>query len=105
MMGRTNASVLPVPVCAVATKSRPASAGSMASSWMGVGWTKPCLDRLLLSRADRGNSEKLFICNFAEGETTSRLPVRAEGDSDQLPVSLSIARLEAGMGGLLSHAR
>ena len=63
-MGSTNASVLPVPVCAVATKSRPSSAGSMASSWMGVGWTKPCLDRLLFRRADKGKSEKLFMCNL-----------------------------------------
>ena len=37
MRGRTNASVLPVPVCAVATTSRPARAGSIAWAWTAVG--------------------------------------------------------------------
>ena len=59
--GRTNASVLPVPVCAVTTRSFPASAGSMAWACTGVGSVKPCFARLLFRRAERGSSEKVFI--------------------------------------------
>ena len=79
MMGRTNASVLPVPVCAVATTSRPASAGSMACAWTGVGSTKPCFARLLFRRAERGNSEKLFICDFAEENRRADYQTEGEG--------------------------
>ncbi len=59
--GRTNARVFPVPVCAVATRSRPASAGSIARACTGVGSVKPCFLRLLIKRAERESSEKLFI--------------------------------------------
>ena len=59
--GRTNARVFPVPVCAVATRSRPASAGSIARACTGVGSVKPCFLRLLFKRAERESSEKLFI--------------------------------------------
>ena len=39
--GRVNAAVLPVPVCAEATTSRPSSTRGMACSWTGVGVVKP----------------------------------------------------------------
>src|SRR5580700_2895088 len=105
MMGRTNASVLPVPVCAVATTSRPASAGSMAWDWTGVGSLKPFFNRLLCRRAERGNSEKLFIFEFCGGESTSRLPNGGRGVVDQLPVDLSIAHLGAWQVMALSRRR
>src|SRR5580698_9066379 len=89
-MGRTNASVLPVPVCAVATKSRPAIAGSMACAWTGVGSIKPCLARLLLRGADKGSSEKLFICCFADENRRADYQTKGEGVADQLPVGFSI---------------
>ena len=59
--GRTNANVLPVPVWAVATRSRPANAGGMDWACTGVGWAKPCLARLLFSGAERESSEKFII--------------------------------------------
>src|SRR5579871_5617426 len=73
MMGRTNARVLPVPVWAVATKSRPASAGAIACACTGVGWTKPCFARLLLRGADSESSEKFFIFDLRKriGEPTT----------------------------------
>jgi hypothetical protein len=37
MIGSANAAVLPVPVCAMPSKSSPASTGGMACDWMGVG--------------------------------------------------------------------
>ena len=40
-IGRRKAAVLPLPVTAQASTSRPASAGGMASVWMGVGRVKP----------------------------------------------------------------
>src|SRR5258706_667884 len=40
-MGRTNAAVLPLPVIAQASRSRPSIAGGIASVWMGVGRVKP----------------------------------------------------------------
>ena len=36
-MGRPNAAVLPVPVCAWPITSRPSRSGGMACSWIGVG--------------------------------------------------------------------
>ena len=36
-IGRTNAAVLPVPVCAMPMRSRPARTGGMAAVWIGVG--------------------------------------------------------------------
>src|SRR5208282_1739703 len=62
--GRTNASVLPVPVCAVATTSRPSSAGGIDSDCTGVGVTKPFCARFVCRTADTGNSEKVFIQSF-----------------------------------------
>ena len=40
-IGSRNAAVLPLPVAAHASRSRPSSAGGMASAWIGVGRTKP----------------------------------------------------------------
>src|ERR1700733_1807383 len=89
MIGRTNASVLPVPVCAVATTSRPASAGSIDWAWTAVGSVKPFLNRLLFTRAEIENSEKLFIV-YVRRRIDNRLPVKGERLADQLPVVLSI---------------
>ena len=40
-IGSTKAAVLPLPVAAQASTSRPASAGGIACSWIGVGRAKP----------------------------------------------------------------
>src|SRR5688572_30762584 len=40
-MGNTNAAVLPLPVIAQASRSRPSRAGGMACCWIGVGRVKP----------------------------------------------------------------
>src|SRR5580704_18750053 len=89
IIGRTNASVLPVPVCAVATTSRPASAGSIDWAWTAVGSVKPFLNRLLFTRAEIENSEKLFIVCLRR-RIDNRLPVKGERLADQLPVGSSI---------------
>src|SRR5215470_3997838 len=68
MTGRTKASVLPVPVCAVATRFCPASAGSMAIDWIGVGTVNPCRARLLFNSGDRESSEKVFIIQVVRKE-------------------------------------
>src|SRR5271165_3068970 len=60
-IGTTNARVLPVPVCAVATMSRPSRAGGMDCACTGVGVTKPCLPKLLRRTELNDNSEKVFI--------------------------------------------
>src|SRR5271166_3405602 len=62
--GSRKASVLPVPVCAVATTSRPSSAGGIASDCTGVGVTKLFCARFVCKTADTGNSEKVFIQSF-----------------------------------------
>src|SRR5438105_11850242 len=41
--GRTNAAVLPEPVCARPMTSRPERATGITSAWMGVGYSKPIL--------------------------------------------------------------
>ena len=58
--GSTNASVLPVPVCAVATRSVPASAGSMAWACTGVGSVKPCLFEIALQESREGEFRESF---------------------------------------------
>src|SRR5271163_3581507 len=62
--GSTKASVLPVPVCAVATTSRPSSAGGIDSDCTGVGVTKLFWARFASKTADTGNSENVFIQSF-----------------------------------------
>ena len=44
MIGIRNASVLPVPVCAVARMSLPSSACGIAAAWTGVGVAKLASD-------------------------------------------------------------
>src|SRR3984957_13677661 len=69
--GSTKASVLPVPVCAVATTSRPSSAGGIDSDCTGVGVTKLFWARLACKTADTLNSEKVFIQYFRGKEPAS----------------------------------
>src|SRR5277367_3797964 len=59
--GIENASVLPVPVCAVATTSRPSISGGIACAWTGVGVTNSFLARLFRNAEQRLSSEKSFI--------------------------------------------
>ena len=77
-IGRTKASVLPVPVWAVATTSWPASAGGMACDWTGVGSTKLFLTRLLFKIGDRESSLNVFIQVWRE-ESASQLPEGEKG--------------------------
>src|SRR5580700_6028047 len=59
--GIENAKVLPVPVCAVATTSRPSMSGGMACAWTGVGVTNSYLSRLFRNAEQRLNSENCCI--------------------------------------------
>src|SRR5271155_4617046 len=59
--GIENARVLPVPVCAVATTSRPSMSGGMACAWTGVGVTNSFLARLFRNAEQRLSSVKCFI--------------------------------------------
>src|SRR5436190_6667332 len=59
--GIANARVLPVPVCAVATTSRPSMSGGMACAWTGVGVTNSFLSRLFRNAEQSLSSEKCFI--------------------------------------------
>src|SRR5215510_5462574 len=92
--GRTNASVLPVPVCAVATTSRPASAGSMVCACTGVGVVKLCFARLLCRRAESGKSLKLFIQLCEEENQRANYQSWGGGCADLLP-DFSIANTES----------
>src|SRR6476646_532926 len=74
MSGSAKASVFPVPVCAVATTSRPSRAGGIAPSWTGVGDVKLCLVRLLRSAEHRFNSVKLFIPYCRKAIRSKRRP-------------------------------
>lgn len=56
MIGIRKASVLPVPVCAVASTSLPSSAGGIADAWTGVGVVKCECASFCWSPADRGMS-------------------------------------------------
>ena len=59
-IGTKNASVLPVPVCALAITSRPANKAGIACSWTGIGFLIPiCLSSSTVS-AQTFNSAKLF---------------------------------------------
>src|SRR5260370_6875553 len=64
--GRTKARVLPVPVCAVATTSWPASAGEIVCDCTAVGCTKALRARLVCNSGDNESSEKVFIQSFAK---------------------------------------
>src|SRR5580692_943517 len=64
--GRTKARVLPVPVCAVATISWPASAGEIVLDCTAVGCTKLCRARLACKTGDNEISENVFIQKFAK---------------------------------------
>src|SRR5580698_2204666 len=59
--GMENAKVLPVPVCAVATTSRPSRSGGMACAWTGVGVTNSFFSRLFRNAEQRLSSEKCCI--------------------------------------------
>src|SRR5271168_2673461 len=59
--GIENARVLPVPVCAVATTSRPSMSGGMACAWTGVGVTNSFRARLFRKAEQRLSSVKCFI--------------------------------------------
>src|SRR5215831_408922 len=86
--GSANASVLPVPVWAVATRSRPAMAGSNVMLWIGVGSVKPFRARFFLSTSERGNSENFIIQLFEKGISQIGLPVKEGRDADQLQTSV-----------------
>ena len=53
---------------AVATRFCPASAGSMAIDWIGVGTVNPCRARLLFNSGDSESSEKVFIVQVVRKE-------------------------------------
>ncbi|MNY17619.1 hypothetical protein D3C86_1509450 [compost metagenome] len=56
-MGKTNAAVLPLPVCAVTRRSRPWSASGMAAACTGVGSTNFSSATALSRRSCRANWE------------------------------------------------
>jgi hypothetical protein len=58
MMGSRNAAVLPLPVMAQASTSRPASAGGIASCWTGVGRVKPTSRVARTMEGSRPKAEK-----------------------------------------------
>ena len=58
-MGTTKAAVLPVPVWAQPSMSRPCRAGAMAFAWMGVGVTKPIRAKSSSSGPDRPKDSKV----------------------------------------------
>jgi hypothetical protein len=58
-MGKTNAAVFPVPVCAQAIKSLPAKITGIAFSWIGVGLSKP-----MASRPSCKEASKLKVRKF-----------------------------------------
>ena len=64
IIGIANARVFPVPVCAVATTSWPASAGGIACACTGVGVTKRCFARLPCSTGLKVRFENSFIPSF-----------------------------------------
>ena len=58
--GRPKANVLPVPVCARPSTSRPSSASGMARLWMGVGSVSPLRSRAVRSLFARPSSENVM---------------------------------------------
>lgn len=60
-MGRMNAAVLPVPVCAVPITSRPRIAAGMAASWIGVAVSYPARLIPFIRRESRLNCSKFKI--------------------------------------------
>src|SRR5580692_5253138 len=89
--GSTKASVLPVPVCAVATTSRPSSAGGIDSDCTGVGVTKLFWARFACKTADTGNSEKVFIQSF--GGKNQRALQRQQGQEGRVADLLSNTKI------------
>ena len=92
IIGNTKASVLPVPVCAVATRFFPANAGSMDAAWMAVGVSKPFRARLVLRSGERGSSENVVIsCKLSGRKSANRLPVREKASRSNFLLSYMIA--------------
>ena len=60
IIGITKAAVLPVPVCAHPSTSRPASPGGMAWAWMGVGSVNPALAMSRKMASDKPRLLKLL---------------------------------------------
>jgi hypothetical protein len=66
---------LPVPVCAVATTSRPSSAGGIAPACTGVGVTKFTAARRFCTRGERDSSENNFnSISYASPDTRRPCP-------------------------------
>src|ERR1700749_4008032 len=70
MIGIRKLSVLPVPVCAVASTSFPSSAGGIAFSCTGVGVTKFAAARRVFNAGDKLKSENWFMCPFSPARRT-----------------------------------
>ena len=74
-IGRTNAAVLPVPVCAQASTSRPASTCGMTWAWTGVGWSYPSSSTARTSAGTRpsaANGEAAVSPSSASGVGAAR---------------------------------
>ncbi len=89
-IGRTNAAVFPLPVMAAARTSRPASAGGMASTWIGVGRAKPSsftpLSRLGWSLSDVNGTRTPGWTDSGKGG--ARMASR-KGAKDRAPGSIT----------------
>jgi hypothetical protein len=69
--GRVNAAVLPDPVTAEPTTSRPRRASGMQAAWMGVGVVYPRVEQALRSGRERPRfanvlAEKVVVAGAAE---------------------------------------
>jgi len=84
--GIENARVLPVPVCAVATMSRPSMSGGMACARTGIGVTNSFLSRLFCNAEQRLSSEKCCIncVRFFLRRNETR---RSQGMQDQMRIA------------------
>src|SRR3984893_12065823 len=96
-MGRANAAVLPVPVCAVPAKSLPARIIGKARSWIGVGSVNPIA---WVPRTTSGESPKLLndtvtdylYSNLAQRKRGSSRPLLDAKIMAAKPLEINIAR-------------
>ena len=89
IVGIMNAPVLPVPVCAIPTMSRPSAAAGMAFRWIGVGTFQPRSSMEARVASERPSSWKVGFCS---SDCTVACVLRS-GSSSPAPVYHPGARI------------
>src|SRR6266542_6610730 len=97
-IGRRNAAVLPLPVAAVARRSRPSRAAGIASFWIGVGREKPISRTPFKTSGWSPKPEKAMELTSFRGALPRHYPALSRGEREGSPADRRYRRAEAGAG-------